>query len=179
MSQEIRSFIYHPRHLADVAPLGASVYTESFDSFRTFVHSENLDATVAEAFEALLENLFEQTGHVWKPSYCKFAPTVTKHVRELADKYLPQGTRSNVMLSEQLSHLWTRIALPNQPLLVVDPAGVFDLKIGRILPYFGPITDCTVAGIQLEDAAKVYNGSAELSTDLEKAWRTIRSLPAR
>jgi len=136
---------------------------ESFEEFQTFVNTRGLNPKTKRAFSSLLADLFKRTGNLWLPGYCAETVELATQARNLVRQHIPIAN-VKVMLypnDPKNLHAWTRLDLPDQPSLTIDPAGV--LESSKILPYFGPTSPCLLNGVRLKLAEQIYLNSMPLS----------------
>lgn len=137
---------------------------ESFEGFKTFVNTRGLNPKTKRAFSSLLAGLFDRTGNIWLPGYCTWAAEIATQTRDLTRQLMPSANVAAMLYPKKpYLHVWTRLELPNQTFLAIDPAGVLN-KEQRILPYFGPISPCILNRTRLESTEQVYINSIPLSS---------------
>lgn len=144
---------------------GNRIPARSFEGFRTFVNTRGLNPVTAEQFSELLSELFTLTGKLWLPGYCMRAVEVTEHAGVLSDRYFPGSHVSTMLhLGSFNTHTWTRLEIPRQPLLIIDPAGVIN-RNSEILPYFGPTAPCIIQNNRFIEVEAVYIDSKSLTAE--------------
>ncbi len=145
--------------------------TRTFDSYRSFLHTEGVSKAIGDDVEIFLRNFFGLTKDLWEPRSCTFIPSRLSDANKALNS-VPRLHEIYKLVGRRYLrwHFWLQIQNPNQTILIIDPCGVPQDPQNRqltelIIPRFGLIDNAH------DFAKEVYRQGEELDD-----WGT-RDLP--